>query len=190
MEYRMKGSSNQQKVSTLDQAEPEPTQFKEEPDELCINQAEESLLLNQDADVHVELKSEYEENFGDCKKMMFQFKELSHYHQRIRNAETELHKTDVQQQHLCEDEDEWHLHKQELHTILDQAESEPPQIKEEPEELCSDQEREQLLLNQGADVKVEFKSDLLDHQHQPRNIIMIPIIKLERIGISIRETHL
>lgn len=90
---------------------------------------------------------------------------------------------DVQQQHLCEDEDEWHLHKQELHTILDQAESEPPQIKEEPEELCSDQEREQLLLNQGADVKVEFKSDLLDHQHQPRNIIMIPIIKLERIGM-------
>lgn len=89
----MKGSSNQQKVSTLDQAEPEPTQFKEEPDELCINQAEESLLLNQDADVHVELKSEYEENFGNCKKMMFQFKELSHYHQRIRNAETELHKT-------------------------------------------------------------------------------------------------
>ncbi|RVE61275.1 hypothetical protein OJAV_G00169530 [Oryzias javanicus] len=189
-EYRMNGSSRQEEVSTLDQAEPDPTQFKEEPNELCINQEKESPLLNQDADVNVELKSEYGHNFGNRKKILFQFKELSHYHygQRIRNAETELHKTDVQKQHLFEDEDKLHIHKQELHTILDQAEPEPPQIKEEPEELCSNQEGEQLLLNQEADVKVEVKSDLLDHQHQSRSIIMIPVIKLERIDLS--EKHI
>ncbi|XP_023821419.1 zinc finger protein 570 isoform X2 [Oryzias latipes] len=185
-EYMMNDSSNQERASSLDQAEPEPPQFKEEPEELCINQEEESLWLNQDADVNAELKSKCEENFRDCKRIMFQFKELSHYQYclGIRNAETDLHKTDVQQQHLCEDENKWHLHKRERHSSLDQAEPEPLQIKEEPEKLCSNQEGEQLLLNQETDVKMEFKSDLLDHQHHQRKITMIPVIKLERIDPS------
>ncbi|XP_078790709.1 uncharacterized protein LOC105358153 isoform X11 [Oryzias latipes] len=186
----MNDSSNQERASSLDQAEPEPPQFKEEPEELCINQEEESLWLNQDADVNAELKSKCEENFRDCKRIMFQFKELSHYQYclGIRNAETDLHKTE--QQHLCEDKNKWHLHKRKRHSSLDQTEPEPLQIKEEPEELCSNQEGEQLLLNQETDVKMEFKSDLLDHQHHQRNITMIPVIKLERIAPDVQHQHL
>ncbi|RVE61320.1 hypothetical protein OJAV_G00169500 [Oryzias javanicus] len=62
---------------------------------------------------------------------------------------------DAQRQHAC-DGDEWQLCKQERHSSLDQAESESPQIKEEP---CSDQDEEQLLPNQEDVVKVEFKTE-------------------------------
>ncbi|RVE61324.1 hypothetical protein OJAV_G00169560 [Oryzias javanicus] len=79
----------------------------------------------------------------------------------------------------------WQLCNQEMNSSLDQAEPEPPQIKEEPEELCINQEGEQLLLNQETDVKMEFKSDLVGHQHHLGNIITMPVINLQR-----RENHI
>lgn len=91
-------------------------------------------------------------------------------------------------------------YKQERMSNLDQAEPEPPQIKEEPEELCIHQGREQLVVNQETDVKVEIDSnweetcklyknsksefkELLDNQHHLRNIIRIPVEKVQGIGM-------
>lgn len=103
---------------------------------------------------------------------------------------------EIQQKHIWEEDgDEWQLQKQERNSILDQAEPEPPQIKEEPEEQCSNQEGEQ---NQETDVKVEFESecgetteesenmfefnDDMDQQYCLRNIIRIPKRHLHEIG--------
>lgn len=65
---------------------------------------------------------------------------------------------------------------------LDQTEPQPPQIKEEPEQLCI-QQGEQLVLNQETKVEVEIKSDLLDQQHHLGIIVKVPVIKLKRIGM-------
>lgn len=48
----MNGSSNQERVSSFDQAEPEPPQIKEEPEELCIDQEEERLVQTEELDHH------------------------------------------------------------------------------------------------------------------------------------------
>ncbi|XP_023821436.1 uncharacterized protein LOC111949116 isoform X2 [Oryzias latipes] len=144
--------------TNLDPAEPEPQQMKEEPEELCCNEAGEQE----------EFKSEL-------------FDRQHHLGSIIMNPVRKVQTTGVQHQHVCEDDEEWQLYKQERHSSLDQAEPELSQIKEEPEELCSNQEGEQLLLNQETDVKMEFKSDLLDHQHHQRTMIRIPVVNLQSI---------
>ncbi|RVE61323.1 hypothetical protein OJAV_G00169540 [Oryzias javanicus] len=85
-------------------------------------------------------------------------------------------------------QNKWKLCNQEMNYIVDQAEPEPPQIKEEPGELCSDQEGQQLVLNQRTDVKVEIESVELSHHHHRLNIIMKPVIKLQKLDLS--EKHL
>lgn len=73
---------------------------------------------------------------------------------------------------------------QERVSSLDQAEPKPPQIKEEPEELCIDQEGEQLVQNQEADVNLEFQTEELDHHHHQRNIIRVSDVTLQSTGIK------
>ncbi|XP_030263869.1 zinc finger protein 721-like [Sparus aurata] len=62
--------------------------------------------------------------------------------------------TELPQQHVCKEEEvlaEQQLLNQERNSSLDQEDPEPPQIKEEQEELCTSQEGEQLVLKQETD---------------------------------------
>ncbi|KAM9363977.1 uncharacterized protein KZ484_010259 [Pholidichthys leucotaenia] len=58
-----------------------------------------------------------------------------------------------EEQHVCENESspDQHLWKQEENSGLEQAEPEPPQVKEEQEELCISQEGDQLEVKLEAD---------------------------------------
>ncbi|XP_062260596.1 zinc finger protein OZF-like [Platichthys flesus] len=62
------------------------------------------------------------------------------------SPETELQRTELPEQHVCKEEEL--LTDQERNPSLDQEDPEPPQIKEEQEEVCTSQEGEQLVLKQ------------------------------------------
>ncbi|XP_029296702.1 zinc finger protein with KRAB and SCAN domains 8-like [Cottoperca gobio] len=72
----------------------------------------------------------------------------------VLRPEIKLHRTELPQQHVCEQEEvltDQQLCIQESNSSLDQEDPEPPQIKEEQEELCTSQEGEQLVLKQETD---------------------------------------
>lgn len=89
--------------------------------------------------------------------------------------------------------DDWLLCNQEGNSRVDQKEPEPPQIREEPVELYSNQEGEQLNLE--TVVNVEFKSEwektflggeikaLLDQQYSPG--IRTPETKSNKLGTGL-----
>ncbi|CAB1437623.1 unnamed protein product [Pleuronectes platessa] len=62
------------------------------------------------------------------------------------SPEIELQRTELPEQHVCKEEEL--LTDQERNPSLDQEDPEPPQIKEEQEELCTSQKGEQLVLKQ------------------------------------------
>ncbi|XP_074489259.1 uncharacterized protein LOC141766353 isoform X2 [Sebastes fasciatus] len=71
--------------------------------------------------------------------------------------EIQLNRLELPQQHVCKEEEEEEvlagrqLCIQERISSLDQEDPEPPQIKEEQEELCTSEEGEQLVLKQETD---------------------------------------
>ncbi|XP_040010573.1 zinc finger protein 135-like [Xiphias gladius] len=71
----------------------------------------------------------------------------------VLKPEIKLHRAELPQQHVCKEEEEVlaarHLCNQERDSCLG---PEPPQIKEEQEELCTSQEGEQLVLKQEDDL--------------------------------------
>ncbi|XP_036072172.1 interaptin isoform X2 [Oryzias melastigma] len=172
----------QERHSSRDQEEPELPQNKKLPEKLPCNQEGDQLLLNlKEAEMKMDSQSKCEETSEDCETNEM----LDHqYCQRIRIPETKSHTTGVW--------DKWQLCNQERNLCLDQAEPEPPRVKEEPEKLCSDLEEEQLLQNQEfkskceekckifENFKFEFK-ELLKHQHLLKDMIRIPVVKLQRI---------
>ncbi|XP_036972670.1 zinc finger protein 37A-like [Acanthopagrus latus] len=69
-----------------------------------------------------------------------------------------LHRIELPQQHVCKEEEvlaDQQLCNQERNSSLDQEDPEPPEIKEEQEELCTSREGEQLVL------KVETETVML-----------------------------
>uniref|UniRef100_A0A671WPC0 C2H2-type domain-containing protein n=1 Tax=Sparus aurata TaxID=8175 RepID=A0A671WPC0_SPAAU len=65
-----------------------------------------------------------------------------------------LHRIELSQQHVCKEEEvlaDQQLCNQERNSSLDQEDPEPPEIKEEQEELCTSQEGEQLVLKVETD---------------------------------------
>ncbi|XP_038590113.1 golgin subfamily A member 6-like protein 6 isoform X10 [Micropterus salmoides] len=93
--------------------------------------------------------------------------------------EIKLHRIELPQQHVCMEEEvlaDQQLWIQERIPGLDQEDPQPPQVKEEQEELCTSQEGEQLVVKQETDTfmltyeesdhsEAELKSDhqLLSH---------------------------
>ncbi|XP_033973661.1 zinc finger protein 3-like isoform X1 [Trematomus bernacchii] len=136
---------SQERNSSLDQEDPEPPQIKEEQEELCTSQEEEQLELKQETDVFmVTLTDEESVHSGrTCAK------------ESVGKPQIKLHRTELPQQHVCNEEEvltDQQLCSQERNSSLDQEDPEPPQIKEEQEELCTSQEEEQLGLKQETDV--------------------------------------
>ncbi|KAL4007699.1 hypothetical protein ACER0C_001551 [Sarotherodon galilaeus] len=129
---------NQDRKSSVDQEDPEPPQIKEEQEELCSSQEGEQLGLKKEAeDIIVWIDEE-------------QLRLL----EMVWKPEIQSHRIDLHQQSVREEEvvtREKQVCNKERNSSLDQEDPEPPQIKEEQEELCSSQEGEQLVLKQESD---------------------------------------
>ncbi|XP_030292059.1 uncharacterized protein LOC115592934 [Sparus aurata] len=68
--------------------------------------------------------------------------------------QVKLHRIELPQQHVCKEEEvlaDQQLCNQERNSSLDQEDPEPPEIKEEQEELCTSREGEQLVLKVETD---------------------------------------
>ncbi|XP_045889755.1 zinc finger protein 664-like isoform X2 [Micropterus dolomieu] len=93
------------------------------------------------------------------KTIVLQYEEEIERLRRLLDTDSKTDKrlqwAEIPQQHVCKEEEvlvDQQLCVQERNSSLDQEDPEPPQIKEEQEELCSSQEGEQLVLKQETDV--------------------------------------
>nr|XP_020481032.1 zinc finger protein with KRAB and SCAN domains 1-like [Monopterus albus] len=94
-----------------------------------------------------------EEIFGGFEKIIVQYEEEIGRQRRLLDIvwKPEVKLIELPQQHVCKEEvvlADQQLWNQERNSSLDQEDPEPPQIKEQQEELCSSQEGEQLGLKQ------------------------------------------
>ncbi|KAL3062592.1 hypothetical protein OYC64_002406 [Pagothenia borchgrevinki] len=107
----------------------------------------------------------------------------------VLKPQIKLHRTEVPQQHVWNEEEvltDQQLCSQERNSSLDQEDPEPPQIKEEQEELCTSQEEEQLELKQETDVfMVTLTDEESVHSGQTcaKESVGKPQIKLHRTGV-------
>ncbi|KAL4007698.1 hypothetical protein ACER0C_001550 [Sarotherodon galilaeus] len=99
-----------------------------------------------------------EEIFSEVQKTIVQYEEETNRQHRLldisRKPDRNSHIIDLQQQHVIEKEEvltDQQVCIQERNSSLTEEDPEPPQIKEEQEELCTSQEGEQLGLKQETD---------------------------------------
>ncbi|XP_030609257.1 uncharacterized protein LOC115796914 isoform X2 [Archocentrus centrarchus] len=128
-----------------------------------------------------------EEIFSEVQKTIAHYEEEISRQRRLldisRKPDTNSHITALPQPHNREKEhslDEQQVCNQETNSSLDQEDPEPPQIKEEQEEVCSSQEGEQLGLKQEAD---DIWTD--EEQHRLLETIWKPEIKLYIIDVQL-----
>nr|XP_024655935.1 golgin subfamily A member 6-like protein 6 [Maylandia zebra] len=121
----------QERNFNLDQEDTDPPQIKEEQEELCISQEGEQLVVKHEDEGIVVWSGE---------------ERLRQLH-NIWKPEKDLQTSDLHQQTACKEE-EFVANQQERNSSLDQEDPDPPQIKEEQEELCTSQELEEIVLKQ------------------------------------------
>uniref|UniRef100_A0AAQ4RB31 C2H2-type domain-containing protein n=1 Tax=Gasterosteus aculeatus aculeatus TaxID=481459 RepID=A0AAQ4RB31_GASAC len=108
--------------------------------------------------VNERLSAAAEEIFGVFKRSIVEYQEEIDRQRGLLDVllkpEVRLHRIELPQSRVCKDEEvlcDQQLCLQERNPSLDQEDPDPPQIKEEQEELCSSQEGEQLEPKQEAD---------------------------------------
>ncbi|XP_074495274.1 uncharacterized protein LOC141769770 [Sebastes fasciatus] len=107
--------------------------------------------------VNERLTAAAEEIFGVFEKAIIEYEEEIDRQRKLLDIvwkPERLHMIELPQQHVCKDEEvlaDQQLCIQERNSSLDQEDPEPPQIKEEQEELCISQEEEQLELKQETE---------------------------------------
>ncbi|XP_025767602.1 putative uncharacterized protein DDB_G0287113 isoform X2 [Oreochromis niloticus] len=129
-----------------------------------------------------------EEIFSEVQKTIVQYEEEINRQHRLldisRKPDRNSHITDLPQQHDCEEEEglgEQQVCNQERNSSVDQEDPEPPQIKEEQEQLCSSQEGEQLGLKQESEGIIIWTDE---EQLRLLKTIWKPVIKLHRIDVQ------
>nr|XP_024655844.1 tripartite motif-containing protein 16-like [Maylandia zebra] len=129
-----------------------------------------------------------EEIFSEVQKTIVQYEEEINRQHRLldisRKPDRNSHIIDLPQNHDCEEEeglDEQQVCNQERNSSLVQEDPEPPQIKEEQEELCSSQEGEQLGLKQESEGIIVWTGE---EQLREMEIIWKPVIKLHKIDLQ------
>ncbi|XP_063317326.1 uncharacterized protein LOC134616392 isoform X2 [Pelmatolapia mariae] len=104
--------------------------------------------------INERLTAAAEQIFLEFEKTIVQYEEEIDRQRRLLDItwkpQIKLHRTDVPQQHVCKEEI---LSHQQLcnQASLNQKESELPHVKEEQEQLCSSQERRQVILKEETD---------------------------------------
>nr|XP_024655872.1 golgin subfamily A member 6-like protein 6 [Maylandia zebra] len=156
--------------------------LKEEMDTFMVTVAEEGEHSEPEAD-REQLPSLSSDNFFCTKptdtediRIFFQYKEDINHQQRqlavTWKPEIKLYRIDDPQQHVCKEEEEvlpeQQLWNQDRSSSVEQEEPEAPQIKEEEEELCSSQEREQLGLKEETDTFMVTAAEEGEHS-EPDN---------------------
>ncbi|XP_030607803.1 zinc finger protein 184-like isoform X2 [Archocentrus centrarchus] len=129
---------NQERNSSLDQEDSDSSQIKEEREELWTSPEGEQLVVKQEAEGIIVWTGEERLRLLDT----------------IWKPEIKLHNKDFPDQKPCEEEEvlmEQQVCNQERNSSPDQEDLDSPQIKEEPEELCTSQEGEQLILKEESD---------------------------------------
>ncbi|XP_019203112.1 zinc finger protein 23 isoform X3 [Oreochromis niloticus] len=124
--------------------------------------------------INERLTAAAEQIFLEFEKTIVQYEEEIDRQRRLLDItwkpQIKLHRTDVPQQQVCEEEEEvlpeQQLWNQERSSSVDQEEPEPPQIKEEQEELCSSQEGEQLGLKEETDTFMVTVAEEGEHREQ------------------------
>ncbi|XP_029285581.1 zinc finger protein 420-like [Cottoperca gobio] len=122
--------------------------------------------------VNQRLNAAAEEIFGVFQEAVVEYEAEIHRQRRLLDVvwkpEIKLHRIELPQQHVCKEEEvlsDQQLCIQERNSSLDQEDPEPPQIKEEQEELCTSQEGEPLVLKQETDTFMLTPTDEeSDHQ--------------------------
>uniref|UniRef100_A0A0F8APP9 Zinc finger protein 8 n=1 Tax=Larimichthys crocea TaxID=215358 RepID=A0A0F8APP9_LARCR len=118
--------------------------------------------------VNERLNAAAEEIFGVFQKTIVEYEEEISRQRKLLDIvwkpEIKLHRIDLQQQHVCKEEEEevltdQQLCNQERSSSLDQEDPEPLQIKEEQEEHCTSQEGEELLLKVEVNTFVVTPTD-------------------------------
>ncbi|XP_044051258.1 zinc finger protein 37-like isoform X2 [Siniperca chuatsi] len=124
--------------------------------------------------VNKRLTAAAEEIFGVFKKTIVEYEEEIDRQRRLLDIfwkpEIKLHRIELPQQHVCTEEEvlaDQQLCIQERNSSLDQEDPEPPQIKEEQEELCTSQEGEQLVLKQETDAFMLTPTDEESDHSEP-----------------------
>ncbi|XP_037633148.1 zinc finger and SCAN domain-containing protein 2-like isoform X1 [Sebastes umbrosus] len=114
--------------------------------------------------VNERLTAAAEEIFRVFNKTIFEYEEEIDRQRKLLDVvwkpDIKLNRIELPQQHVCKEEEvlaDQQLCIQERNSSLDQEDPEPPQIKEEQEELCTSQEGEQL------EVKQETETFMLTH---------------------------
>ncbi|XP_063317292.1 golgin subfamily A member 6-like protein 24 isoform X2 [Pelmatolapia mariae] len=146
--------------------------------------------------INERLTAAAEQIFLEFEKTIVQYEEEIDRQRRLLDItwkpQIKLHRTDVPQQHICEEEvlPEQQLWNQERSSSVEQEEPEPPQIKEEQEELCSSQEGEQLGLKEEPEVHhdpVQYEEEM-ERQRRLLDITWKPQIQLHRTDL--RQQHI
>ncbi|XP_075960697.1 uncharacterized protein LOC142964313 [Anarhichas minor] len=144
----------QERNSSLDQEDPDPPQIKEEQEELCTSQEGEQIELKQETETFM-LTPTYEESNQTEPEPTRDHQLLSQKSRSHCNDINNLSKsysdpqTELPQQHVCKEEEvlsDQQLCIQERNSSLDQEDPDPPQIREEQEELELKQETETFML--------------------------------------------
>ncbi|XP_030606930.1 zinc finger protein 570-like [Archocentrus centrarchus] len=159
---------NQEGSSSLDQEEPEPPQIKEEREELCTIEEGEQLVLKEESG------TKSKETLDVINKSVQDEEEIDYQRKLLDvtwEAEIKVH-TDLPHQHVCKKEEvliEQQLCNQDISSLY-KDKPEPPQMKEEQEELCSSQEGEQLILKEETDTFIVTAAyDERDHNEPERD---------------------
>ncbi|XP_039869620.1 putative uncharacterized protein DDB_G0287113 isoform X2 [Simochromis diagramma] len=157
---------DQERSSSLNQEDPEPLQTKEEQEEISTNQEGEQLALKQE-DEGINVWT------GEQLDLLWK-------------PGSRLTRFDLPQQHDCkenEDLDDPQVCSQERNSSLDQQNTDPPQTKEEQEEISTNEEGEQLALKQET-------KGIIIWTGQELGIMWNPEVKLHRIGYLSSESKL
>ncbi|XP_044233092.1 zinc finger protein 271-like isoform X5 [Thunnus albacares] len=108
--------------------------------------------------INERLTAAAEEIFRVFQKTIVEYEEEIDRQRRLLDIvwkpEIKLHRIELLQQHVCKEEEvltDQQLCNQEKNSSLDQEDPEPPQIKEEQDELCTSLEGEQLVLKQETE---------------------------------------
>ncbi|XP_039858459.1 zinc finger protein 23-like isoform X2 [Simochromis diagramma] len=121
--------------------------------------------------INERLTAAAEQIFLEFEKTIVQYEEEIDRQRRLLDItwkpQIKLHRTDVPQLPVCKEEEvliELQLCNQERSSSLSQEEPEPPQIKEEQEELCRSEEGEELILKEETDtLMVPAANEERDH---------------------------
>ncbi|XP_044052185.1 zinc finger protein 91-like [Siniperca chuatsi] len=112
----------------------------------------------------------------------------------VLKPELKLHRAELPQQHVCTEEEVLavqQLRIQERNSSLDHEDPEPPQIKEEQEELCTSQEGEQLVLKQETDLfKLRPTCEGSDHsEDQTLCSLLLDPLPLTNISVIVIKSE-